>query len=385
VPVEEPKMKTTPSLALRRSREFASLLRSLLWLTLAFFALAASAPAWADPPARVGRIADTEGTVWLYDDDQGEWIEARRNRPVTDGDRLSAERGARATVQIGAATLRLDGGTDLEFAQLDDQRVRVQLHGGSVALRVRGGRDGDRAREFSVATREGSYTPLRPGSYRVDTRNEGSYGAALAGTLQFEARDSMLDINAGQRAEFWVEGGGATHYAWSQLPSDRFGEWVASEDRRDDREFERNRYYVSPEMTGADDLERYGRWDRHPEYGTIWYPSTVAVGWAPYRHGHWAYVSPWATPGSTTRRGAGSAARMSAWASASADLPWAGCRWRRATSTGRTTASPTCTSPTSTGLTSAGSRRTTSAACPPGRSCTPTRVWPAASPSCRRA
>jgi hypothetical protein len=46
-------------------------------------------------------------------------------------------------------------------------------------------------------------------------------------------------------------------------------------------------------MTGSDDLDRYGEWDRHPEYGPVWYPATVVVGWAPYRYGHWAFIRPW--------------------------------------------------------------------------------------------
>ena len=148
-------------------------LQSLLALTLAFFALAASSAAWADPPGRVGRIAQVDGNVWLFDDEEGEWVQARRNRPVTEGDRISAEQGGRAEVQIGAATLRLDGATDVEFTQLNDARVRMRVLGGSVALRVRGG---DSVREFAVVTNEGRYEPLRPGHYRVDVREQSSLG-----------------------------------------------------------------------------------------------------------------------------------------------------------------------------------------------------------------
>jgi hypothetical protein len=271
------------SAAISRPR---ALLQTLFGLTLAFFALAASNPAWADPPGRVGRIADTDGNVWVFEDEQGEWVQARRNRPVTEGDRLSAERGARAEVQIGSGTLRLDGGTDVEFPRLDDSRVEVRLLGGSVALRVRGSLS---VREFAITTAEGRFEPLRPGHYRVDVEERSSLGETFAGAMRFEARDSVLQINDGQRAEFWQEGG-VTHYAWSGPSNDRFGDWVARQDREETRE--RNRY-VSEEMTGAGDLDRHGHWDRHPEYGAVWYPSVVAPGWAPYRYGHWAYVRPW--------------------------------------------------------------------------------------------
>jgi len=268
-----------------------SLVRLLLLALLSLMALGASAVARADPPARVGRISDVSGAVWLYDDQQGEWIQALRNRPVTGGDRISVERGARVAIQIGASTVRLDGGTEIEFADLDDARVRLQLHQGTVAMRIRGN---DSAREFAVETAEGRYQPMQPGRYRVDRKDDGSFGAVAEGQLRFEARDSALELLAGQRAEFWTEGG-VTHYAWVSPADDRFGEWVAREEREDDRDYarEQRRQYVSPEMTGADELDRYGQWDRHPEYGMIWYPTVVVSGWAPYRYGHWAFMGAW--------------------------------------------------------------------------------------------
>jgi hypothetical protein len=261
-------------------------LQGLIGLTLAFFALLASSAAWADPPGRVGRLAETEGKVWLYDGEQAEWVQARRNRPITAGDRLSAEQGARAEVQIGGGTLRLDGGTDAEFTRLDDAQVHVQLHGGSVALRVRGSTS---VREFAILTAEGRFEPLRAGHYRVDVEDRSSLGESLDGAMRFESRDSVLDIGAGQRAEFWQERG-VTHYAWAGPGSDGFGDWVVRADREDSRERSR---YVSDEMTGAGDLERHGQWDSHPEYGALWYPRTVVVGWAPYRYGQWTYIRPW--------------------------------------------------------------------------------------------
>ena len=39
----------------------------------------------------------------------------------------------------------------------------------------------------------------------------------------------------------------------------------------------------------AFDLDRYGRWRWHPEYGRVWYPNDVPVGWRPYWDGYWNY------------------------------------------------------------------------------------------------
>jgi hypothetical protein len=255
--------------------------------SLAALALAATM-AWADPPARVGRISDTVGTVWFYEPEQGEWVAARRNRPVTDGDRFATERGARVEVQIGSATVRLGGNTEASFDDLDDDHIRLQLKQGRMALQLR--RD-ELARDVSVLTPQGRFEPLRAGSYRVDVEERSVLGATFAGAMRFEGRDSALNIERGQRAEFWKERGDTTHYAWTEMPDDNFAEWVAREER-EDRYAGDDRYH-SPEMTGAEDLHRHGRWERHAEYGSVWYPHGVHAGWAPYRDGQWAYVRPW--------------------------------------------------------------------------------------------
>lgn len=242
--------------------------------------------AWADPPGRVGRIADVQGNVWFRDLEQGEWTQAMRNRPVTTGDRLSTDDGARAELQVGSTLLRLDGSTEVEMLQVDDARVRVQLHHGSAALRVR---SPEVASEVEVVTEEGRFMPLGPGHFRLDRQGSSSFAGAWSGEIRFEGSDSALTVGPGRRAEFWPEGG-RTHYAWAALEGDAFARWAADEDRRDERAASR---YVSPEMTGAEDLDRYGRWESHPEYGALWVPTTVIAGWAPYRMGHWAWVRPW--------------------------------------------------------------------------------------------
>jgi hypothetical protein len=58
-------------------------------------------------PQRAGRLSDFQGRVWLFDTEQGQWSEALRNRALTEGDRLSTERGARAEVRVGSTELRL--------------------------------------------------------------------------------------------------------------------------------------------------------------------------------------------------------------------------------------------------------------------------------------
>jgi hypothetical protein len=140
-----------------------------------------------------------------------------------------------------------------------------------------------------VVTAEGRFSPRGPGHFRIDRTDDTSAGTVWQGALRFEADDSALDIAPGQRGELWREAG-RTHYTWREAEQDAFAAWVAEEDRRDARSAPR---YVSPEMTGSEDLGRYGYWVEHSDYGAIWLPYSVPSGWAPYRFGHWVWIAPW--------------------------------------------------------------------------------------------
>lgn len=255
--------------------------------------LSLASSAWAQPAGgadgweRVGRIADTLGTVWVYDDEEGDWTRALRNRPIVSGDRLSTGGDGRVEVRIGSTTLRLAARTELELVRLDERRVELHLHSGRAALRVR---TQEAADDTLVATREARLRPLRPGHYRFDREDEVTSAAALSGELLLDGPTSF-PIAAGTRMDFWLDRGRGLQHRWAAMPADDLSAWVAQEDQQELRSASAG--YVSPEMTGAEDLDRYGRWDRHPEYGAVWIPLSVAVDWAPYRSGHWTWIRPW--------------------------------------------------------------------------------------------
>ena len=244
---------------------------------------------YVDPPGRVARLSDVSGQVWLYGSDADEWIGVARNRPLTSGDRIATDNGARAEITLGTTTLRLDAASELEVVQLDDTRFVVRLHRGSAAARLR---SAAAAAEFELDTDEGRFRARSAGRYRFDRLEQASDLTVLGGQAVFEGRNSALPVTAGQHAQFWLDTAGAPQYTMVQPVRDAFSNWIDDRDRAEDRVVAPVRY-VSPEMTGADDLDRYGQWEQTPDYGPIWTPRTVPVGWAPYGAGHWAFVRPW--------------------------------------------------------------------------------------------
>ena len=249
---------------------------------------ASAQPAPADPPGRVARLSDLNGQVWLYSPDSAEWVSADRNRPLTSGDRLATDPGARAELQVGSTTLRLDASTELEVVQLDDDNISLQLHGGSISARVRNLTD---AGEVDVQTEEGRFVLQRAGRYRIDRDRPSSHLTVYTGQAVYEGPNSALTLNQGQRGEFWLDSSNAAQYSLSSPVSDDFAGWNSQRDRGSDRVVAPR--YVSAEMTGVEELDRYGSWDQNTEYGALWVPRGVASGWAPYSTGHWAYVRPW--------------------------------------------------------------------------------------------
>ena len=89
-----------------------------------------------DPPTRVARISHTDGAVSFNPAGTDDWVGAVVNRPMTTGDKLWSDNGARAELHIGSASLRIGSTTGFSFLNLDDSVAQVQLTEGTLRVRV---------------------------------------------------------------------------------------------------------------------------------------------------------------------------------------------------------------------------------------------------------
>jgi len=102
---------------LQQQREKMS--QRLLTVALAF----AGALAAQDLPSRAGRFSYVSGAVSFQPAGVTDWVAATVNRPLTMGDRLYADSGARAEVHVPGAAFRLGDRTAFEFMNLDDATI----------------------------------------------------------------------------------------------------------------------------------------------------------------------------------------------------------------------------------------------------------------------
>ena len=247
------------------------------------------AAAQTDPPGRVGRLNYSNGAVSFRPGDVEDWLPAEINRPLTTGDHLWTDEGARAELHIGTAALRLNSRTAFEFLNLDDNIVQIRLTEGSlnVHLRTLGERE-----TFEVDTPNTSVALLRTGEYRIDV-NPDNYVTRVTvrgGEAEVTGTGQAFPVRAGEQAR--ISGSDSLSYDTAGAPRpDEWDNFCSNRDRREERS--ESARYVSREMVGYQDLDDYGSWRTLPDYGAVWVPRTVVAGWSPYHYGHWVWVEPW--------------------------------------------------------------------------------------------
>jgi hypothetical protein len=257
--------------------------------TLALSQAAAAQDQQDDPPDRVARLGYLQGSVSMQPAGESEWVGAVSNRPMTTGDKLWADQDSRAEVNLGSAVIRLSANTGFSLLNLDDRTVQIQLTSGTLNLRVRRLSQDDL---FEIDTPNQAFSVFRPGNYRVEASEDGNYTVVSVreGDGESTGNGQTYTLHTGQRGTF--SGTDSLNAEVDDIGRpDRFDDWCYGRDRRFDDS--RSARYVSPEVVGYEDLDEYGDWRDDSNYGHVWYPTRVSSGWAPYREGHWDWISPW--------------------------------------------------------------------------------------------
>ncbi|HEX8764470.1 MAG TPA: DUF6600 domain-containing protein, partial [Candidatus Acidoferrum sp.] len=261
-----------------------------LALAVCFFAPQRAAADDDDPPSRVARLAFIRGNVSFNPAGTDDWVAAIVNRPMTTGDKLWSDDNSRAELHLGYAVIRLSDHTGFSFLNLTDDTTQLRLTEGTLNIRLR--RLGD-DETFEVDTPNLALSILRPGSYRINVNEAGDATIVNVrdGQGEITGGGSAYTIHAHEEGNFTgIDQLGADIQRF-QGDGDDFDQWCYDRDRS--AEHSASARYVSDDVVGYEDLDANGSWRPVPEYGTVWFPNTVVVDWAPYRYGHWVWIAPW--------------------------------------------------------------------------------------------
>src|SRR3984885_5704128 len=259
-------------------------------VVLCLLTLPMMSAAWADdsdPPGRVARLGYAQGQVSIQPAGADDWAAVDVNRPIATGDKLWADVDSRAELSIGSAVVRINSASAFSFLNLDDHAAQMQLTAGTVSIHVRSMSD-----TLEVDTPNVAVALLAPGDYRLEVSEAGDATTVklASGTAEVTGGGRDFAVHPQQAAIF----SGTTQLS-EQLASlgapDAFDMWASERDRQ--AQSAEAWSYGAPDTVGAEDLDQYGTWQQTPDEGYVWSPNSVAVGWAPYRFGHWIWILPW--------------------------------------------------------------------------------------------
>ncbi|GIX34147.1 MAG: proline-rich exported protein [Lysobacterales bacterium] len=257
---------------------------------LAYLLLALAAPASVareqDPAGRVARIAYLEGTASFAPAGVEEWAKAILNRPLIAGDRLYTEAGARLELELGGSALRLDERSAAEILDLDDEVAQFFLSEGRANLYVRRIFEGQ---FYEIATPVAAVVARSPVSLTVEMPPGGGplRVAVWHGRAQVVGDGRRIELAGGEEL-LASDRSLADHVIRRDPQESDFERFAFARDRDFDRA--ESLRYVPDDLIGYRELDRYGSWSYVREYGSVWFPSQVSVGWAPYRYGHWVWL-----------------------------------------------------------------------------------------------
>ncbi len=272
---------------------------ALAVLALLGAAAGATSVVAAERSPGVARLAWLEGDVSTLRAGAGEWASGEINDVLVAGDRLADGPGSRVEIETAQGLhLWLGAASDLEIIGLDDAAAQFRLTQGTLVVARRGGTARAAAGvsgsvpPLEILVPAGTLTLSPDAVVRLDVS---AGGATIA---QARAGRVVADV-AGRRAPLdapgsWrLEGQGslARIARVDDPPDDEMDVWAAA--RHERFADVASAAYVNSDIEGIADLDDAGVWDENPEYGWIWRPTVVSVGWAPYAVGRWAWREPW--------------------------------------------------------------------------------------------
>src|ERR1022692_2205558 len=242
-----------------------------------------------DPPGRVARVQYMSGEVSMQPGGGNDWVAAGMNRPLTTADRVWTDKSSRAELNVGDGFIRMNSETSVTLTNVGDDTIQVELDQGVLEVTVR---HLERGEIYEIDPANLAFTAMKSGVYRfdVDPTGDQTLVTVRSGYGEATGKGSAVRVNSGQQVRF-SGSNSLTHTAQGAPARDGFDDWAQVRDKQLENSVSAR--YVSPGVIGYQDLDSYGVWQNSPEYGSVWVPTSVQAGWAPYRNGHWAWIEPW--------------------------------------------------------------------------------------------
>jgi hypothetical protein len=237
-----------------------------------------------EPGRAVARISVLNGDVSVRRGDSGDVVAAALNAPLMADDRLLTSSSSRAEVQLDSANMiRIGPNAEVRFVAMDTRTFQIQIAAGTVTFRTLRASQA----QVEVDTPSVAVRPLRPGAYRVTVHEDGTSEISVrTGEAEIDSERGGEHLEAGQTMDARGPASDPEFQVVQNTPLDAFDRWNDERDRYIQNS--QSARHVSPDISGAEDLDQNGQWVNDPNYGSVWQP-TVGPDWAPYQNGRWVW------------------------------------------------------------------------------------------------
>ena len=193
-----------------------------------------------DPSRRVARMQFMDGQVSIQPGGVNDWVAGTLNRPMTTGDNVWTDKDSKAELNVGTGIFRMGAETSVTLANVGDNTTQIQVHQGTLNLRVRHLYNGE---VYEVDTPNMAFTVQKPGDYRfdVDPNADTSFITVWKGQGNATGDGPSVEVREHEKARF--SNGTSMAYEVNKAPGyDQFDQWAMGRDDREDHSAPRSMY-----------------------------------------------------------------------------------------------------------------------------------------------
>lgn len=231
------------------------------------------------------RLSYIDGDVQINSESTRDWVLASSNMPLAEGDRIWVPDDGRAEMHFRKGTVvRLKEKTSSDILTYDRDSLQLYLNIGSIYVNFRGMRD----TILQINTPVASIRAYNDTILKVEVLNNGyTYVSVYRGSVYTDYRDGRNTITEGTML---LIKGYSREEAIPLSSPDSWVRWNMDRDRRIYGGYKSSQYLPEELNYYSYDFDANGRWVNVRDYGYCWQPTVmVSAGWAPYRHGRWAW------------------------------------------------------------------------------------------------
>ncbi len=256
---------------------------------LSFVILLIATSVFADPPTRVVRLSQIEGSVSFLPAGINTWVDGLINRPLFIGDSLWNDVDSFSILQLDGTKICLGSDTNLKILNLDQKIAQFQLNQGTMNLFIKRIR---KDQEIEIDTPNLAFVIQQPGYYRISVDTQGIATAVTVRQGQGVAYGENASYFIKQNQSVQFRGTDLSeHFPFAPPKIDALENWCNKHVIYQDNAVALK--YVADDVIGYDDLDEYGTWQKVKGYGYAWTPNHIDNSWSPYRDGRWLWIDPW--------------------------------------------------------------------------------------------